>query len=440
MLRILFMFLSILSFSQFKIDSDKAFLEIVGDNTNRSGILLPNVSLSSISSLSPLPVNTEIGTIVYNTSNAVGLGYFYWNGVKWSTLNLNQNIWSNSGDVFTDILGNSYYSENDFIGSFSIDVNTFEDTDGDPNKYFGQTLNSTLVDISPDIEDKEKKNSYTYTVDGNQNSTSITFKKIPKDDGTIFKIYSNDITIPSGLSIISSNDGDKVITFSGSLNVSDGDKIEIRSYQDFKDPIWKFNKDPNVETKYFGTDANDPSPFFMASNGLPAFMFYNYHFVSMKTEIQRTDSSSNPWFAPNLSFFDCPSTGMSVDVSWSNNNNGKGRSISDTGRGIGKVSDNFDSSLLKFKVDNEDVIESSDELFTINNSLEVKISDNTLLHNISNDTSVSIDHIKKVLHLEPLSTLPAWNGPTHKHKLICVWDSGRAKLYYGEKNKWTLLN
>src|ERR1700761_585850 len=58
--------------------------------TTNKGLVLPRVSLSDVSSSSPLPAGLLTSTIVYNTNVSTtggsGIGIYYWDGSKWNFL------------------------------------------------------------------------------------------------------------------------------------------------------------------------------------------------------------------------------------------------------------------------------------------------------------------------------------------------------------------
>lgn len=59
----------------------------VRSDSNNTGVLLPHADIPNLSTLSPFPVGTQIGTLVYNTNAASGIGYYFWDGLVWKRFN-----------------------------------------------------------------------------------------------------------------------------------------------------------------------------------------------------------------------------------------------------------------------------------------------------------------------------------------------------------------
>ncbi|MEP0480029.1 MAG: hypothetical protein ABJD23_07420 [Nonlabens sp.] len=56
----------------------------IDDSTGNKGVKFAYVNIIDLNTVSPLPINTEIGTMVYNTNAFTGEGFFYWNGFLWA--------------------------------------------------------------------------------------------------------------------------------------------------------------------------------------------------------------------------------------------------------------------------------------------------------------------------------------------------------------------
>lgn len=62
------------------------------ESTNK-GFLAPRVTLTSISSVSPLTGTVPAGMLVYNSAGSLTFGYYYWDGTEWKKLdNGNKNL------------------------------------------------------------------------------------------------------------------------------------------------------------------------------------------------------------------------------------------------------------------------------------------------------------------------------------------------------------
>ncbi len=71
------------------IPSTNAILDLNTGNSNNLGLIIPNVSLTALSTFKPPIANAatagDKGMMVYNTNTAVGsgVGYYYWSGTAW---------------------------------------------------------------------------------------------------------------------------------------------------------------------------------------------------------------------------------------------------------------------------------------------------------------------------------------------------------------------
>ncbi|MBL0130022.1 MAG: hypothetical protein IPP43_01930 [Chitinophagaceae bacterium] len=52
------------------------------ESTNK-GFLAPRVTLTSITSVSPLTGTVPAGMLVYNSAGSLTYGYYYWDGAEW---------------------------------------------------------------------------------------------------------------------------------------------------------------------------------------------------------------------------------------------------------------------------------------------------------------------------------------------------------------------
>lgn len=58
----------------------------IRDVTGTSGVLFPKVDIIDLTTVAPLPVGTENGTIVYNTNTTSGEGYYYYLAPNWEPI------------------------------------------------------------------------------------------------------------------------------------------------------------------------------------------------------------------------------------------------------------------------------------------------------------------------------------------------------------------
>ena len=89
-------FLNIVVHAQVKIGNNSTSINsasILELETTNKGLVFPRVSLTSVSSSSPLPATLLTGTVIYNTNASVtngnGVGLYYWNGSSWTIVTPN---------------------------------------------------------------------------------------------------------------------------------------------------------------------------------------------------------------------------------------------------------------------------------------------------------------------------------------------------------------
>ncbi|WP_405369625.1 MULTISPECIES: hypothetical protein [unclassified Nonlabens] len=56
----------------------------IDDSSGDKGVKFADVNIIDLNTVAPLPLGTEIGTMVYNTNPFTGEGFFYWNGFLWA--------------------------------------------------------------------------------------------------------------------------------------------------------------------------------------------------------------------------------------------------------------------------------------------------------------------------------------------------------------------
>jgi hypothetical protein len=75
-------------------------------NTGNLALLAPQVSLTNVATLAPVPGAGPAGLIVYNTNAATtggsGTGYYFWNGTQWNYLSTGSAGWGVTGNAGTN--------------------------------------------------------------------------------------------------------------------------------------------------------------------------------------------------------------------------------------------------------------------------------------------------------------------------------------------------
>ncbi len=93
----------------------------IEDSTGTSGVLFPKASIDDLSTVAPLPIGTEDGTIVYNTNTTTGVGYYFFKNNRWEP-------------IFGTVGGMAKFRNEDF-GTSSKNLNS----SGDNAQIFGST-------------------------------------------------------------------------------------------------------------------------------------------------------------------------------------------------------------------------------------------------------------------------------------------------------------
>jgi hypothetical protein len=89
LLSALILFSAIYTQAQVKIGNNPSTIDTNSllelESTNK-GFLAPRVTLTSITSVSPLTGTVPAGMLVYNSAGSLTYGYYYWNGTEWKKL------------------------------------------------------------------------------------------------------------------------------------------------------------------------------------------------------------------------------------------------------------------------------------------------------------------------------------------------------------------
>ncbi len=125
---VLLLLMQLIAKAQMKIGDNSTSINsasLLELETTNKGLVFPRVSLTSVSSSSPLPAGLLTGTVVYNTNISTtggsGVGIYYWDGSKWnflanSTTTLNN--WSLTGNAITNSSTNFLGTTNNYSLAF----------------------------------------------------------------------------------------------------------------------------------------------------------------------------------------------------------------------------------------------------------------------------------------------------------------------------------
>lgn len=94
-------------------------LKIVSTN---KGVIIPNVSLTSLSSASPI-TSPATSLLVYNTNTTTGKGFYFWKNSKWNVLLDSTNIYAYLGIInSTTITSNAAITDNTRNGAVQYTI------------------------------------------------------------------------------------------------------------------------------------------------------------------------------------------------------------------------------------------------------------------------------------------------------------------------------
>lgn len=108
MKKILFLILfPLISYSQVGINTTTPDASSMLDITsNDKGLLIPRISIPNLNASAPV-TTPAVSLLVYNTNSTTGVGYYYWDGLKWTALAGNPNYWTKVGnDIYNNNSGN----------------------------------------------------------------------------------------------------------------------------------------------------------------------------------------------------------------------------------------------------------------------------------------------------------------------------------------------
>jgi hypothetical protein len=126
-------------------------------NSNDKGLLIPRISIPNLNASAPI-ISPAISLLVYNTNTTTGVGYYYWDGLKWTALTGTPNYWTK--------VGNDIYNNN----SGNVGVGTITPT----NKFHIENIGTPSSVLSQNFETNAIS---PLTTNGNANWTTQTIQK-----------------------------------------------------------------------------------------------------------------------------------------------------------------------------------------------------------------------------------------------------------------------
>ncbi|MFC4817545.1 hypothetical protein [Flavobacterium sp. GCM10023249] len=159
MKKILFIILfPLVSYSQVGINTTTPDASSMLDITsNDKGLLIPRISIPNLNASAPV-TTPAVSLLVYNTNSTTGVGYYYWDGLKWMSLAGTPNYWTK--------VGNDIYNNN----SGNVGVGTTNPT----NKFHIENIGTPISLLNQGFE---TNTIVPLTTSGNANWTTQTTQK-----------------------------------------------------------------------------------------------------------------------------------------------------------------------------------------------------------------------------------------------------------------------
>ena len=74
--------------------------------TTDKGLLIPRIAIPNLNAAAPV-TTPATSLVVYNTNAATGIGFYYWDGSKWTPLGNGTSHWNKTGnDIYNNNSGN----------------------------------------------------------------------------------------------------------------------------------------------------------------------------------------------------------------------------------------------------------------------------------------------------------------------------------------------
>lgn len=128
------------SFAQVGINTttpdSSSMLDISATN---KGLLIPRISIPNLNAASPV-ATPATSLIVYNTNSTTGIGFYYWDGIKWVPFSGSTNHWTKVGnDIYNNNSGNVGVGTTTPTNKFHIE------NIGTPTNLLDQTFESNSI-------------------------------------------------------------------------------------------------------------------------------------------------------------------------------------------------------------------------------------------------------------------------------------------------------
>jgi len=103
------------------------------------GLLIPRISIPNLNAAAPV-TSPETSLVVYNTNATSGIGFYYWNGTKWTALGAGENYWTKTGnDIYNNNTGNVG------VGTITPSTKLHVEQIGTPSTLLNQTFEGNTI-------------------------------------------------------------------------------------------------------------------------------------------------------------------------------------------------------------------------------------------------------------------------------------------------------
>ncbi|MEQ3661905.1 MAG: hypothetical protein ACJAYP_001257 [Flavobacterium sp.] len=107
-------------------------------STNK-GLLIPRVSIPNLNAAAPI-ISPATSLLVYNTNGTTGVGFYYWDGLKWTPFTGSTSHWTKVGN---DIYNNN--TANVGVGTTSPSTKFHVENIGAPGSLLNQTFETNTI-------------------------------------------------------------------------------------------------------------------------------------------------------------------------------------------------------------------------------------------------------------------------------------------------------